>query len=79
MAWFDVPDDPARTAPPNDPPAEITCDKCGADIWGNYYKFEDFIYCPDCVAAMTRDSKRNAPEFMKMLMLDALDEWRVIV
>lgn len=78
MAWWDVPDDPAKTAPPTDPPAETICDKCGGDIWGNYYKFEDFIYCPDCVADMVNDSK-HAPDFMRYILLDSLDDYRVIV
>ena len=78
MAWWDVPDNPARTAPPDDKRSEIICDKCGEDIWGNYYCFDDFTYCPSCVEEMTKDSK-HAPEFMKMIMLDALDEYRVIV
>lgn len=78
MAWWDVPDDPAKTAPPDEPKSEIVCDKCGADIWGNYYQIEDFVYCLECVEDFTKDSK-HAPDFMKAVMLDALDEYKVIV
>lgn len=77
MWWF-TPDDPAKVDPPEEPKAERHCDKCGDAIWGNYFDFEGDIYCPECVKDLVLDTKK-APEWFRLVLMDVLDEYKVIV
>lgn len=77
MRW-DVPDNPARVAPPDEPKAERHCDKCGDPIFGNYFDFEGDIFCPECVEKLVRNTK-IAPEWFRLVLIDLLDEYNVIV
>lgn len=73
----DYRDNPERTGTPGAACFSHYCDKCGLGIVGNYYDIDGLIYCEDCMDAFVKDTKK-APEFLPYLLIDMMDEYRVI-
>lgn len=70
-------DIPERPLDPPTPEAYASCDNCGEDIFGDYYRLEDFVYCEECMEYFCENS-RKAPKFIQARFLDLMDEYKVV-
>ncbi|MBP5474906.1 MAG: hypothetical protein J6X83_01410 [Methanomicrobium sp.] len=70
-------DNPARTGTPEAQGFSHYCENCGLGIVGNYYNIDGLIFCEDCMDAFVKDTK-DAPDFLPYLLMDMMDEYRVI-